>query len=191
MDWREVSCLQNQPEVCILDAAKNGQTLTARGKTVQQPHDLGFAISGCHDIVILAFAGDPDTDVRRDQLRKDQNLKHFQTYTSAVYKGTKKNKCNQCMKYGDVEATLTGKLEVATIPPGTTKDQMGFLHDASGKVVGTSGYGHPNRMFRYRLVILSVDDATAKRLARPSSGSTSGESRRDLEECQFAFRHGG
>jgi len=158
---------QNQPAACILDAAKHGQTITAHGEAVQQPHDLGFRITGCNELVILAYAGDPDSGVSAEQLRRDENLKHFQTYTSAVYKGTKKDICVQCMQYGDVEATLTGKLEIATIPPGTTKDEMGFLHDASGKVVGTSGFGHPNRMFKYRLVVLSVADAKARKVPKP------------------------
>jgi hypothetical protein len=159
---------QNQSDAtCILGTAKSGQTITVQGKAVQQPHDLGFRVVGCDDLVILTYAGDQDTDVTADRLRKDENLKRFQEYTSAVYKSTKKDICLQCMQYGDVEATLTGKLEIATIPSGTTKDQMGFLHDASGKVVGTSGFGHPTRMFKYRLVIVSVADAKARKLPKP------------------------
>jgi hypothetical protein len=158
---------QKQPDACILDTAKDGQTISVHGKTVQQPHDLGFGIPGCNDLLILTYAGDRDTNVSADQLRKDENLKRFQKYTSAVYKSTKKNICIQCTKYGDVETTLTGKLEIATIPSGMTKDQMGFLHDASGKVVGTSGFGHPTRMFKYRLVIVSVADAKARKLPKP------------------------
>jgi hypothetical protein len=159
---------QNQPDAtCILGTAKNGQTITVQGKVVQEPHDLGFRVVGCDDLVILTYAGDRDTDVTADRLRRDENLKRFQEYTSAVYKSTKKDICVQCMQYGDVEATLTGKLEIATIPPGTTKDQMGFLHDASGKVVGTSGFGHPTRMFKYRLVIISVADTKARKLPKP------------------------
>jgi hypothetical protein len=62
----------------------------------------------------------------------------------------------QCMKYGDVEATLTGTLEIASIPPGTTKDPAGFLRDLSGKVVGKWGWGHPVPFAGYRLGIQSV-----------------------------------
>jgi hypothetical protein len=158
---------QNQTDACILDTAKDGQTVTVRGKTVQQPHDLAFSIVGCNDLVVLTYAGDRDNDVSTDQLRQDENLKHFQKYTSSTYKSKGKDICIQCMKYGDVEATLTGKLEIATIPPGTTKDQIGFLHDASGKIVGTSGFGHPTRMFKYRLVILSASDVKARKLPKP------------------------
>lgn len=170
---------QSQPDSCVLDTAKNGQTITVHGEALQQPHDLAFGITGCNDLVILAYAGTPDTDVRADKLRQDENLKRFQTYTSAEYKGTKKHICIQCAQYGDVEATLTGKLEIATIPPGTTKDQMGFLHDASGKIVGTSGFGHPNRMFRYQLVILSVEDARARKLPKPKTGGEIGTAKND------------
>lgn len=163
---------QNQLDAtCILGTANNGQTITVQGKVVQEPHDLGFRVVGCDDLVILTYAGDRDTDVTADHLRSDENLKRFQKYTSAVYKGTKKDLCMQCMQYGDVEATLTGKLEIATIPPGTTKDQMGFLHDASGKVVGTSGFGHPTRIFKYRLVILSAADVKARQLPKPKPPS--------------------
>jgi hypothetical protein len=161
-----VSFAQNQPNSCILDAAKDGQIITVQGKAVQEPHDLGFSIAGCTDLVILTYAGDKDNDVGADQLHEDKNLKSFQECTSATYKGAG---CLQCPKYTDVEATLTGKLEVASIPPGTTKDQLGFLHDASGKIVGTSGYGHPRRMFKYRLIIFSVSDTKARKLPEPKS----------------------
>ena len=53
-------------------------------------------------------------------------------------------------------------------PGSTTKDNFGFLHDASGKVVGTSGFGHPTRRFKYRLVIMSAADVTAHKLPRPT-----------------------
>lgn len=166
---------QNQPDsTCILGTLKNGQTITLQGKAVQEPHDQGFRVVGCDDLVILTYAGDQDTDVSIDLLRKDENLRRFRKYTSAVYKSTKKDICIQCMQYGDVEATLTGKLEIATIPPGTTKDQMGFLHDASGKVIGTSGFGHPTRMFKYRLVIVSVADAKARKLPKPRPSKQAG-----------------
>ena len=157
---------QNQPNACPLDTAKNGQTITVHGKTQQEPHDLAFNIMGCNDPTILVYAGGPDSGVSDNQLRKDANLKRFKTYTSSVYKSTKNDLCGQCMRYGDVEATLTGKLEIATIPSGTTKDGMGFLHDASGKVVGTSGFGHPDRIFNYRIVIFSVADAKARKRPR-------------------------
>jgi hypothetical protein len=115
------ACAQIQPAACILDTARDGQTITVHGKAVQQPHDLGFAIVGCNDLVVLAYAGDRDTDATADHLRRDENLKRFQKYTSAVYKSTKKNICVQCPQYGDVEATLSGKLEIATIPRAPPK----------------------------------------------------------------------
>jgi len=158
---------QEQPETCILDTAKDGQTIIVRGKTLQEPHDLGFSISKCNKVVILIYAGNRDSDVSVNLLHRDKNLKRFEKYTSAVYKSDKKNICMQCSQYGDVEATLTGKLEIATTPDGTTKDQMGFLRDASGKIVGTSGFGHPNRMFEYRLVIFSASDVKARKLPKP------------------------
>jgi hypothetical protein len=161
------SFAQSQTATCILHTAKDGQTITVRGKTVQQPHDLAFDIEGCTDLVVLTYAGDRDNDVNGDELRQDKNLKNFQKFTTSTYWSKGKNTCIQCMKHGNVEAMLTGKLQIEAIPPGTRKDQVGFLHDASGKIVGTSGFGHPSRSFKYRLVILSASDVKASKLPKP------------------------
>lgn len=154
---------------CVLSTATDGQTITVRGKVVSEPHDMAFGIPGCSDTVLLTYAGDRDNDVSVDLLRKDENLKQFQNYTSAVYKSKGKSLCLQCMKYGDVEATLTGKLQVATMPPGTTKDPAGFLRDSSGKIVGTFGWGHPVPFAKYRLIIQSVSDVKARKLPKPTN----------------------
>jgi hypothetical protein len=138
---------------CVLSTATSGQVITVHGKVFSEPHDMGFGISGCNDTVLLTYAGDRDNDVRADQLRKDENLKQFQNYTSAVYKSRGKNLCLQCMKYGD---------------PGTTKDPAGFLRDSSGKIVGTFGWGHPVPFAKYRLVIQSVSDVKARKLPKPT-----------------------
>lgn len=158
---------------CVLSTATNGQTITVRGKVLIEPHDMAFGITGCTDAVLLTFAGDRDNDVSTDQLRKDKNLKQFQKYTSAVYKSKGKSLCRQCMKYGDVEATLTGKLEVATMPSGTTKDPSGLMRDSSGKIVGMFGWGHPVPFAKYRLVIESVSDVKARKLPKPTAADTS------------------
>jgi hypothetical protein len=158
---------QEKLNACILETAGNGQIITVRGETVQQPHDLAFDIDGCPDLVVITYAGDADSGVGADQLQRNTNLKRFQKYTSATYKSTSKHICIGCMKYGNVKAALMGKLQVATIPPGTTRDSMGFLRDSSGKVVGTSGFGHPSRMFKYQLVIFSVLDVSAQRIPNP------------------------
>jgi hypothetical protein len=159
---------QNTTDTCILDVAKDGQTIAVRGKAVQLPHDLGLDIRGCTDLVVLTFAGEySDNRVSADQLRRDHNLRQFNKYVSSIYKSDGKNICMQCSKYADVEATLIGKLQIATIPPGTTKDPFGFLHDATGKIIGTSGFGHPSRSYRYQLVILSIADVKARKLPRP------------------------
>lgn len=158
---------QDQTNPCVLSHANDAQTVSLHGKIEQGPHDLALNIEGCSDGVVLTFAGNSDNAIPSDQLRRDQNLKRFRTYTSAVYLGNKKNLCEECMQYGDVEATLSGKLEIATLPPGTTKDSIGFLHDASGKIVGTYGWGHPRGIFKYRLVILSVANVKARKLPKP------------------------
>ena len=159
---------QGQTAVCSLEAAKDSQVITVRGKVVNEPHDMGFRISDCNELVLLTYAGDPDNDVSKDQLRRDESLERFQKYTSSTYKNRGKNVCMECAKYGEVEATLTGKLNVATLPPGMTKDQLGFIHDSSGKIVGKFGWGHPMPFATYRLVIQSVSDVSARKLPMPT-----------------------
>lgn len=159
---------------CILSTASNGQVITVHGKTVQEPHDLGFEIAGCKETVLLTYAGDQDNEVSAIELHRDENLARFRKYTTSTYKSTKKSICMQCMKYGDVEAILTGKLEIASIPPGTTKDPTGFLRDPSGKVVGKWGWGHPVPFAGYRLVIQSVSKVTARKIPRSSSDKPQG-----------------
>lgn len=158
----------SQAQPCVLDTTADGSLITVRGEAVQQSHDLAFSIQGCGDLVLLAYAGDQDSGVAASQLQKSDSLKRFQQYTTSTYKNHGNNVCIDCMKYGDVGATLTGRLQVATIPAGMTKDSFGFLHDASGNVVGTSGFGHPTRHFKYRLVIMSAKSVKARKLLRPS-----------------------
>ncbi|HLJ90654.1 MAG TPA: hypothetical protein VKZ53_27855 [Candidatus Angelobacter sp.] len=162
-----VAFAQNKIADCNLNASHDGDTITIRGVAIRQPHDLAFAVDGCNDLVILTYAGDQDSGVTADLLKKNESLRQFHKYTNSTYRSRGTNVCTLCMKYADVKATLTGKLQVAALPEGTTKDSFGFLHDASGKVVGTSGFGHPTRQFKYRLVILSVEDVKAHKLPRP------------------------
>ena len=152
---------------CVLSTASNGQTLTVRGKARSTAHDLAFDIPGCNETVLLTFAGEKDNDVSVSELRQDDELRRFQKYTSSVYKSTGKNLCMECAKYGDVEAELTGKLEIATMPPGATKDKANFIRDGSGKIIGTFGWGHPGPFAGYRLVIQSAAHVKARKLPRP------------------------
>jgi hypothetical protein len=153
---------------CPLSTFKNGQTVTVHGKVGQAPHDMALVISECSDTVVLVYAGDPESRESGDKLLKDRNLKRFEKYTSAAYRKIGgKGICMQCPKY-EVEATLTGRLDVAadTVPEGLWKDKLGMLHDQSGKFVGEAGFGHPP-MQKYRLVIESVSDVAARELPKP------------------------
>jgi hypothetical protein len=152
---------------CLLLSMRNGQKITLRGRVRSTAHDMAFDVAGCDQTVLLTYAGDRDNDVSATELGKDKELIRFQKYTSKVYKSTGKNICEACPKFGDVEADLTGKLEVATMPDGATKDWAGFLHDGWGKVMGTYGWGHPLPFAAYRLVIESVSQVTARKLPRP------------------------
>lgn len=159
--------LQSDAPKCVLSNASNGQTVTVRGKVRNTAHDMAFDIPDCDETVLLTFAGERDNDVSGSELRKDAELKRFQKYTSSVYKSTGQNICMECSKYGDVEAELTGKLQIATLPPGATKDKAGFIRDASGKIIGQFGWGHPAPFAGYRLVIQSVAHAKARKLPPP------------------------
>jgi hypothetical protein len=152
---------------CVLSRAKNGETITVQGEVRREPHDLGFDIQGCDLTVLLTFAGNPDNQVSGNELRRDGELRRFHKYTTSFYMGNRKNICIDCMKYGDVEAEITGKLEIASMPPGATKDLYGLLRDQSGKVIGTYGWGHPSPYVPYRLVILSVANVKARKLPPP------------------------
>ncbi len=150
---------------CVLASAKNAQTLTVRGKVVSTSHDMLLAVRGCVDRVVLVYAGDADTGVPSERLRRDRAFRRFEQYTKATYKSSGKDICMQCAKY-DVEATFTGRFDVATIPEGLKKDNLGFLHDESGKIVGKAGFGHPTPAYKYRLVIESVSDVVARKRPR-------------------------
>jgi hypothetical protein len=156
----------NQP-ACALSSYANGGTVTLKGTVVDGPHDMLLSISGCPDAVVLAY-GEASEQSPNLKEHGNANLKRFQKYTSAVYQGTKNHPCGSCPMY-QVQATLTGKLEVATIPAGTTKDSLGLLHDASGKIVGKwGGWGHPLPFAGYRLVIFSVAYVNAQKLPNPT-----------------------
>jgi hypothetical protein len=162
-----------EPSACVLSTTSNGQVITVHGEAVQEPHDLAFDIPGCKDTVLLTYAGDTDNQVSASELRRDELLARFQEYTSSTYRSAGKSICMQCMKYGDVEATLTGRLEIASVPRGMTKDPAGFLRDASGKVVGKWGWGHPVPFAGYRLVIQSVSEVKARKIPRPTASNRS------------------
>jgi hypothetical protein len=152
---------------CILSTARNGQVITAKGRARSTAHDLAFDILGCDETVLITFAGDQDNDVSVAELNRDEELRRFQKYTTSVYTGRGKSVCMECSKYRDVEAKLTGKLEIATMPPGATRDKANFIRDGSGKIIGTFGWGHPGPFAAYRLVILSAADVKAKKLPPP------------------------
>jgi hypothetical protein len=147
--------------VCPLDAAADGQVITLRGKVVHAPHDMTFEIAGCTESVVLVYAGDASAQARAEIPGKD--LAKFRAYTDAATKRVGGAACMQCPKY-QVEATLTGKLAIAAVPVGLTKDSLGFLRDSSGKIVGKVGFGHPIPLYKYQLAIQAASDIETRRL---------------------------
>ncbi len=152
---------------CVFSTASNGQIITVRGKVRSEPHDLAFDVFGCNDTVLLTYAGKQDNDVGATSLQNDNNMKLFKKYTDSTYKSRGRNICMQCSKYGDVEAELTAKLEIAILPLGATKDKANFIRDPSGKIIGLFGWGHPGPFAGYRLIIQSVSQVKAHRIPRP------------------------
>ena len=152
---------------CSLLASSTKQPTSLSGNIGNGAHDMLLIVPHCEDAVVLVYAGDSETDVPAARLAVDRNLKRFRKYTEATYKHFGKGICMQCPKY-EVEANLAGQLEVATTPDGLRRDNTGFLWDTSGKLQGTSGFGHPNRSYKYRLVIESVSAVVARKLPKPS-----------------------
>lgn len=152
---------------CALSSMEPGRTVTLRGQVKSTAHDMLLVVPNCESGVVLQYAGDPETESSATQLKRNTDLKRFEKYTSATYKGTGKHLCIQCSMY-EVEATLTGRLDVAIVPDGATRDQLGFARDPNGKVVGKAGWGHPSPVYKYRLVIESVSNVVARKLPRPT-----------------------
>lgn len=170
------SCLGRPLEVrsqshatCSLAPMKNGEPVSLNGKIVYGAHDLLLTIKGCDEAVVLRYAGDADSAETRDSLVQDEALRKFQKYLASTYTRVGGGVCEQCPKY-EVEATLTGRIDIASdsFPQGQWKDKVGFLHDASGKVVGKAGFGHPPS-YKYRLIIKSVSHVTARKLPKPTA----------------------
>jgi hypothetical protein len=128
---------------------------------------MAIDIDGCESSVLATFPGYGDNDFPASMLHEDHSTKRFIKYTSSVYKSRGSRICEGCSKYGNVSADLTGILQVATLPPGATKDSRGFIHDANGKFVGIFGWGHPMPFAKYRLIIESASNVKARKLPRP------------------------
>ena len=149
---------------CPLYSENDGAKITLHGEVRGGAHDMLFSVPGCKENLVLVYAEDEGTAVRSSRL--DKGLQDFKKLTSATYRGTEGNICLQCPQY-EVEATLTGTLNIAVVPEGFTKDAMGFVHDKSGKVIGKAGFGHPVPFAKYRLVIESASNVVARKLSYP------------------------
>jgi hypothetical protein len=152
---------------CPLDESKSGSMVTIAGNTVQSPHNLAFSVDGCREDILLTFAGDHDNTLPAKRLQHDRNLRLFKKFTDSLYAGTPSSRCNQCPMYGPTQATLVGQLEV--IEKGATRDKNGSIRDNTGKIVWRMGFGNPTPLYIYRLVITSVESATAQKLPPPES----------------------
>ena len=182
----ETASAQSVEGACPLSAFKNGQTVTVHGKVGQASHDMALVVPGCSEAAVLVYAGDPESRESGEKLLKDESFKRFEKYTRATYgKIGSKGICMQCPKY-EVEATLTGRLDVApdSFPEGQWKDKLGMLHDQSGKFVGKAGFGHPP-IQKYQLIIEAVSDVAARELPKPKV-SSDGSSKSLLHEVGHA-----
>lgn len=178
----------NHEESCALSSGTQGQRFTVRGKAYRNLHDLILVVPGCKEAAVLVYAGEigalygssstsinvpgpsEPTGVTDLKLRRDSSFNKFKKYLNATYESRGAEHCIQCPKY-EVEATFTGMLELETIPKDLTRDNLGFLHDSSGKIVGQAGFGHPPSR-KYRLVIESVSDVKARKIAKPGTAQS-------------------
>jgi hypothetical protein len=142
---------------CVLAEATNGETLTVEGNVIHEPHDLAFFLPRCDELVLLAFAGDPDSDVSKTFLHRDKNMRRFRKYTSSLYPSSGTDICIDCSVYGNILAVLTGKIEIASQTADATQKDAG----------GVVGWGHPTPFTHYRLVIESVSSVKARKRPRP------------------------
>jgi hypothetical protein len=159
---------QSKDAVCGLSTHTDGQIVVISGRVQQTAHDMLLQVPNCPDPVVLTYASDPTV---KDEAAghypiEDGNLSRFRKYTAVTYTSTENNICMGCYKY-EVQATLTGRLDLAKPPPaGSHKDQLGFFRDQSGKVVGVAGFGNPAPVYKYRLVIQSVSRVVAEKRPR-------------------------
>lgn len=128
---------------------------------------MALDVSGCNVTVLATFAGYSDSDVPVEQLRNDPAMKQFMKFTSSTYKSRRGHICEQCSKYSNVTAELTGKIEIAVVPAGAKRDRLGRTWDSNGKYIGILGWGHPAPLADYRLVIESVSNVKAQRAPKP------------------------
>ena len=148
---------------CVLSSVSNGKIITIQGTVRHEPHDLAFDVYNCNETILLTYAGRQDNDISSASLRRDKNMKLFRKYTYSTYKSRRNYICIDCFKY-DVEAELTGKLEIATLPPGATKDNENIIRDSSGTIIGIFGWGHPGPYIYSRFIIQSVSKVKARKL---------------------------
>ena len=128
---------------------------------------MALDVPGCDITVLATFAGYLDSDVPAAQLRNDGAMKQFMKFTSSTYKSRRGHICEQCSKYRNVTAELTGRIEIAVVPEGARRDHLGRTWDSNGKYIGILGWGHPAPFADYRLVIESVSNVKAQRAPKP------------------------
>ena len=150
---------------CPLSSLKDGEKVKLRGNIRHGAHDMMLSVPACGEDVVLVYAEEAEAGLSESQVGRNAGLQEFRRYASATYAGGEKSSCHGCYKY-EVEAILAGRLCVAVIPEGFTKDALGFVHDGSGKVVGKAGFGHPLPLTRYQLVIESASGVVARELPR-------------------------
>ena len=152
---------------CPLTPGENGQVITIHGVPRSEPHDMALDIPGCGFAVLATIAGDAESDIPGTQRRNDRAMRRFIKYTSSTYKSRGNHICMGCSRYEITSAELTGKLEVAVLPGGATRDRLGRTWDSNGKFIGILGWGHPAPFADYRIVIVSVLQVQARKLPRP------------------------
>jgi hypothetical protein len=128
---------------------------------------MALDVPGCNFTVLATLAGYSDSDELESQLKNDRAMKQFLKYTRSEYKSKRGHICIGCSKYENVEADFTGKIEIAVVPEGGRRDNLGRTWDSNGKYIGILGWGHPMPFADYRLVVESVSNVKAQRAPKP------------------------
>jgi hypothetical protein len=142
---------------CVIETAKNGAMVKVRGVVFPGGHDMFIRPEQCQDNrVIVTYGDDPALGSSRLHVQRGDSFQAFERYLKEQQPAKPNEVCQQCPKY-QVTAELSGRLDIA--PSAGVK-----RNPKTGKATGLEGYGHPLPFTRFRLVLTSVANVTAKEL---------------------------
>jgi len=137
-----------------------------RGVVFQGGHDMFIRPEQCpNNRVIVTYGDDPTLGRSRLEMKRDDSFQAFERYIKEQEPNKPNRVCQQCPQY-QVTAELSGRLDVA-LSVGVKKNPK------TGKVTSLEGYGHPLPFTRFRLVVTSIANVTAKEFPNTQDKATS------------------